>query len=107
MRTMLVSNHFKDADGVPAGGTTFGQGFAIGWQNGPLGRGSERLAPNGAFVEDVIIAARSRLLHYQNSRFSCPENQDAINHLTCALEALNSRTDRRDLAGTEGTHSGT
>jgi hypothetical protein len=37
MRTQVIANHFSDADGNPAGGTTFGQGFCIGWQNGPLG----------------------------------------------------------------------
>jgi hypothetical protein len=37
MRTFTVtSNHFTDVDGNPAGGTTYGNGFAIGWQNGPL-----------------------------------------------------------------------
>lgn len=32
------ATHFQDPNGNPAGGTTFGNGFAIGWQNGPLGR---------------------------------------------------------------------
>ena len=36
--SLFISNHFTDEDGNPAGGTTFGQGFAIGWQHGPLGR---------------------------------------------------------------------
>lgn len=38
MRSPLQSHHFTDADGNPSGGTTYGNGFAIGWQNGPLGR---------------------------------------------------------------------
>ena len=50
MRSTVTSNHFSDGNGNPAGGTTYGNGFAIGWQNGPLGRGPDRIEPNGAFV---------------------------------------------------------
>lgn len=106
MQSHFVSNHFKDADGNPAGGTTFGQGFTIGWQNGPLGRGATRIAPNGAFVEDIIRAAADRLQYYQESKFNCEENQLAIEHLKAALKALEARTARREAQDTEGTHEG-
>lgn len=98
--------NWMDAEGRPAGGVAFGPGFAISWQNGPLGRDAERKLPNGAFVESVIAAARQRIEHYQETQFACPENAQALTHLSEALALLNSRTVRREAAGVEGTHEG-
>lgn len=106
MKSPITENHFNDAEGRPAGGTTFGAGFTIGWQNGPLGRGEVRAPQNGAFVEDIIQAARGRLAFYQASPFACQENADALEALDMAADALASRTSRRETAGVEGTHSG-
>lgn len=96
------SEHWLDANGRPAGGSTFGNGFAISWQNGPLGRGNDRRKPNGAFVEDVIAAVKDRIEFYQRGEFACDENEAAIRHLESALEELESRT--RARRGVEGTH---
>lgn len=107
MRSPIVGNHFSDGDGNPAGGTTYGNGFAIGWQNGPLGRGDERIEPNGAFVEDVIAAAVDRIEFYESAadgRFSCAENIEALASLNAALRALHRRTDDRERREVEGTH---
>lgn len=104
MRSPISSAHFNDANGNPAGGTTFGTGFAIGWQNGPLGRGEDRLAQNGAFVEDIIAAALNRLCYYQGSKFICVENEVAIQHLQAALRSLDERTNNREKRAVEGTH---
>lgn len=98
------SRHLDDADGNPAGGMTYGCGFHIQWQNGPLGRGAERREPNGAFVENVIRAAADRIGYYQASRFACEENAEALRHLELALEALERRTASREARGVEGTH---
>lgn len=97
-------HHFTDYLGNPDGGITFGRGFTIAWQKGPLGRGKERKQPNGAFVEDIIGAAVNRLLHYQESRFACQENAAAIEHLQSALACLQKRTADREVRGVEGTH---
>ena len=100
----VVSSHVSDpATGNPTGGTTFGPGFAIGWQNGPLGRGEDRKAQNGAFVEDVITAAIDRIEYYQQSRFSCQENAAALDHLRAAALALQFRTQKREDRKVEGT----
>ena len=101
---MIHSHQFTDENGAPEGGHTFGRGFAIAWQRGPLGRGEERQEPNGAFVEDIILAAKDRLMHYQGSRFACDENAKAIEHLEKALNALWERTQKREQRGVEGTH---
>lgn len=108
MRQPIDALHFNDADGRPAGGQTIATGLVIDWQNGPLGAvGSpDRKEPNGAFVETVIAAAIDRLNYYQNSGFACEENAMAITNLTQALSTLETRTQRRVLAGTEGTHEG-
>lgn len=100
----MNSYQFSDAEGNPEGGQTFGRGFTIAWQRGPLGRGEQRQEPNGAFVEDIIRAALDRLEFYQEGKFNCQENATAIQHLKAALASLESRTARREAAGTEGTH---
>ena len=102
---MITSQHWTD-DGAPEGGQAFGNGFAIAWQRGPLGRYENRLAPNGAFVEEVIEACADRIAYYQQSPFACAENEAALEHLAAALDCLKSRTARREAAGTEGTHEG-
>ena len=106
MRVGINSHQFADATGAPEGGVTFGVGFTISWQRGPLGRGDDRKAPNGAFVEDIIEAAKDRLRFYQGSRCACAENEAAIDKLESALAILESRTARREQAGVEGTLAG-
>ncbi|NYZ70127.1 hypothetical protein H0A36_29370 [Endozoicomonas sp. SM1973] len=100
----MNKTHFIDSNGNPAGGTTSGRGFAISWQNGPLDANGERLPPNGAFVEDIINAAKDRLEFYQESKFCCDYNAEAIKHLESAINVLNSRTANREKRGVEGTH---
>lgn len=106
---MLDSFAYKnrvDKDGNPAGGDVVGTGLTIEWQDGPLGRDADRIKPNGAFVETVIDAVIRRIEFYQKSKFSCRENAIAITKLEEALMWLNSRTQRRERQGVEGTHEG-
>lgn len=105
MKQALVSENHLDENANPTGGFVSGTGISITWQNGPLGRGEERLAPNGAFVEGVIQAALQRLEHYQETKFKCRENSLAITKLKEALHWLESRTAKREARQVEGTHS--
>jgi len=105
MRSKVTENHVTDEHGKPAGGTTYGNGFAIGWQHGPLGRGEDRKAQNGAFVEDVIVAAIGRIEHYESTEFACDANAAALDFLRSALDCLNRRTAEREARGVEGTHA--
>lgn len=99
------SNHWTDeATQAPEGGQTFGPGFTIAWQRGPLGRGEGRLEQNGAFVEDVIAAAADRIECYQASKFKSDYNADALTHLYAALQSLKARTADREKRNVEGTH---
>lgn len=106
MRQEVTATNITNDEGVPTGGTVRGVGILIDWQNGVLGRDGDRVAPNGAFVEGVIEAAAQRLEFFQASRFKCTENEEAIVCLRRALDVLDSRTARRESAGTEGTHQG-
>lgn len=103
MKQGFFSEHWTDDQNRPTGGVTSGRGFAISWQNGPLGRDNDRKEPNGAFVEDIIEAAAERIEMYQASPFKGDENARALHHLRAALTALNERTERREKEGKEGT----
>lgn len=103
--TNCIIENTTDENGNPAGGHVHGHGMNIDWQNGPLGRGAERIEPNGAFVETVISAALQRIEYYQAGKFACIENAEAIAHLRLALAALNSRTNSREIRQVEGTHT--
>jgi hypothetical protein len=105
VRQPIYQDHRLDAEGRPAGGTTGGIGIEIQWQDGPLGRGEERIEPNGAFVEGVIQAAIGRLQFYNDGPFRCRENSLAITHLEEALHWCDARTMAREERGVEGTHA--
>ncbi len=115
----LIIRNSVDESGYPAGGSAFlrtrdkmGPGgktrtaIQIEFQDGPLGRGTQRRKPNGAFVEDVIRIAIARIRFYQGGKFQCQENEDALVHLESALQRLRDRTQRRETQGVEGTHEG-
>jgi len=104
MKIGFASHHWTDEQGRPAGGVTYGTGFAISWQHGPLGRGPDRKAPNGAFVEDVLAAVIDRIECYQQSEFACSENDEALDYLRSAAEHLDNRTKDREARQVEGTH---
>jgi len=98
----IINN--SDPDGNPTGGIAEGVGINITWQNGPLGRDSDRKIPNGAFVEDVIGIAIERLRFYQQSKFSCRENSLALTKLEEAVMWLNKRSSNREERKVEGTY---
>ena len=99
----FTSHHWSDDEGCPLGGTTFGTGFAISWQHGPLGRDADRVEPNGAFVETLIEAVMDRLEYYQGSKFATEYNEGALSSLGVALDFLRRRTSDREDRGVEGT----
>ncbi len=101
----ISQQHFTDKNGAPDGGSTTGTGFQINWQKGPLVIDGQHLVQNGAFVEDIIHAAKGRLEYYQTTKFACTYNRDAIALLDEALRALSDRTTNRKERGVEGTHA--
>ena len=105
MKQVYTARNEVDPQGNPAGGWAEAMGLRVRWQDGPLGRGGERFEPNGAFVETLIDVAKQRIEFYQRSDFACGENAEAIALLEAALAALESRTQRRERLGVEGTHA--
>lgn len=104
----ISAQNWVDKEGRPSGGEVNGTGLWISWQNGPLGRigTDERIAPNGAFVEDVLKAALQRIEFYNEGQFRCRENSLAITKVEEALHWLQARTQRRVVENVEGTHEG-
>jgi len=108
MLDKFTATNEVDINDYPAGGKVTGTGIEIFWQNGPLGRGANRIAPNGAFVETLIAIAQQRIEFYQwaaNGKFACRENAVAITKLEEALMWLNKRTKDREARAVEGTHA--
>jgi len=95
----------KDTEGNVTGGTVTGLGLHIQWQNGgrklPDGSLDE---PNGAFVEDVLFAAKTRLEAFQGTKFQCRENALAITKIEEAIHWLQHRSYDREVAGKLGSH---
>lgn len=118
----LVRSEFTvDGDGNPTGGRTVmfvggepeSEGLAavldrpvvlmIEWQDGIIPPGESQ---NGAFVEDVLEAARQRLLWFNShDRFRCRENSLAITKIEEALQWLDWRTRKRVAENVENTYT--
>jgi len=98
-----VENRYDENEN-PTGGSVEGVGLRIDWQDGPLGRDGERKAPNGAFVETVLSAAKQRLEFYNEGKFRCRENSLAITKIEEALHWLEHRTKERESRKVEGEH---
>lgn len=71
------------------------------FQNGPI----KEHGINGITHEALLDILIHRIEGFQSSEYRCQENEVALHHLTSALEALQSRTKRRLLEGTEGTNA--
>ncbi len=107
----LVKSEFTtDENGNPTGGYTemlhpdendsrvFLQ---VNYQDGIVGDGGQ----SGAFVEDVLEAARQRLMFFQQSKFRCRENAIALTKIEEALQWLDWRTRNRLAEGVENSYS--
>lgn len=113
--TNMVVQNMVDDDANPTGGYVSlivdkngepHNALTVNWQDGPRGTDEQGvLKPqNGAFVEDVILAAIQRLEFFQGSKFESDYNAEAIGHLAQAIEALEKRSNERAQAGTLGKH---
>lgn len=109
---LLVQSDFRTNErGIPTGGETtmhvaedgsLVPVIAIRWQSGIIPPGSVQ---NGAFVEDVIEAARQRIQFFNSSPLTrCRENSLAITKLEEALQWLDWRTRNRVNQGVENTY---
>lgn len=101
--TDLINQNWTDEQGNHDGGVSTGIGFTIAWQRGSLNEAGR----NGAFLIEVVEACLNQVEHFQDGKFKCQENAEAIFHLEQAIAFLKSRRDRRKQDGTLGTTQGT
>lgn len=71
----------------------------VDFQEGPI----KEVGVNGVFHEDLILMIIDRLESFQNSPYKCKENEDALDHLYEAIDALRARTNKRKERGVQGT----
>lgn len=100
----ITARNHVDANGNPAGGYAHGKGLCVSFQDGPRGKlpGGDLLPSNGAFVEDLLVAARQRLCFFQDSKFAHPNNQSAIESIDAAIQSLHRRACERADRGVLG-----
>ena len=72
----------------------------INFQNGPI----KEHGVNGISGEALLAIVRDRLECFQAGQYACETNQQALDHVVAAMEALASRTRERVERGVEGTH---
>jgi hypothetical protein len=95
-----IDRNWTDENGLHQGGSSTGIGFTIAWQRGPLNEAGR----NGALLLEVLGSCRNQVRYFQDSRFACQDNLDALSGLDTAIEALSRRKSRRAAEGTLGTH---
>lgn len=103
----IRARNYTDENGNPAGGYCSGPGLCIHWQDGPRGSApNATLNPaNGAFVEDVILAAIQRLEFFERSQYAHPANADAIRACRAAIKSLHDRAIERKSRGVLGVNA--
>lgn len=72
----------------------------IDFQNGPI----KEFGVNGISGEALLAIVRDRLECFQRGPFACETNQQALDHVVAAMDALHSRTRERTVRGVEGTN---
>jgi len=71
----------------------------VDFQEGPV----KENGVNGVMNEDLLVMVLTRLNGFQNTKFACKENADAITHIEDALKVLRERTNKRVARNVEGT----
>lgn len=69
------------------------------FQNGPVDVNGR----NGVTIEELLVICQHRLTGFQGGPASCDDNEEALEGITKALEALKRRTKKRLAQGVEGT----
>jgi hypothetical protein len=94
-----INTNWTNTQDEHEGGISTGIGFTIAWQRGGLNTAGR----NGAFLIEVAQACQLQLQYYQNSKYACIENAEALRHLDEAITWLQARRDRRAVEGKLGT----
>jgi peptidyl-prolyl cis-trans isomerase B (cyclophilin B) len=70
------------------------------FQNGVV----PEVGQNGVTLESLLAVCGHRLQGFQDGKFACDENQEALDHINAAIDALQRRTRARIAREVEGTH---
>lgn len=89
-----IRKHVKDEDDATADVEL----VQLHFQNGPI----KEFGVNGISGEALLAIVRDRLECFQRGPFACVTNQQALDHVVAAMEALQSRTRERLERGVEG-----
>lgn len=87
-----ISSVKKDDHGLPLESTR------IKFQKGSIAE----VGVNGCKMEDVMDILMHRLEGFQSGEFACQENGLALSYIKMAKQALERRTNNRQLRGVEG-----
>ncbi len=94
----VVQEPIKTEDNVTVFPHTYSD--TIAFQHGPI----KEFGVNGLTGEVLLAIVEHRLECFQSSQYACAENQEALDHVRSAMNALKSRTLKRMQRGVEGTH---
>lgn len=100
MPELPINQNWTNSDGTHDGGVSTGIGFTISWQRGGLNEAGR----NGAFLVEVLESCYNQLNYFQNSKYACEENVEALEHLRNCITSLEKRRSRRNQEGVLGTH---
>ena len=70
----------------------------IFFQNGPI----PEKGVNGITIESLLAVCSDRLHCFQAGQFACDDNQEALDHITQAIQLLHKRTRARVARQVEG-----
>lgn len=90
---------FKDTN-PPTEASTYYTVNLVSFQNGPI----NEVGVNGQTHEAYLAILIHRLEGFQSGKYSCHDNQVALDHLEAARMWLQKRTIDRMNRGVEGTH---
>ena len=91
--------HIYRAISVPCENTRATVFAQVVFQKGPV----KEVGVNGCHNEDLLAIVSDRLSLFQDGEYACPENLRALDHIRCAMIALQERTLKRKERGVEGT----
>lgn len=94
------ASHRYDIHYLKGGRPLSPRAVQIEFQHGPI----QEVGVNGITNEVLLAIVIDRLEGFQSSKWACVENDDALRSCREALEALESRTQKREARGVEGTH---
>lgn len=72
----------------------------VKFQKGPR---KDESSIHGVLEGDLLEIVRDRLIKFQEGKFACEENEEALNHVISALEYMKRRADNRARRGVLGT----